>query len=180
VKKFIIISIIVILGLIIFTAGMITGDIRFVATGFATIALPIFYLFIKSLEIKQKSAFELNENKDIALLPITRAILRKRGVKVSFLFAIIGALIIVIISWNFLSNSLFSTTPISVESIINKACAKMDPKTGCKNDPTTIIVPYDANNDGVQGGVNDTLTNLLKKYDCEGDCIKKRCSCPGY
>lgn len=178
-KKFIIISIIY-LGFMVFAAGVILGDVRFVATGFLIIALTIFYLFIKGLEIKQKSAFELDENKDRALLPITRAILRKKSVKVSFLFAIIGAMIIMIISWNFLYNSLFSTSPISVESIINKACMKMDPNSGCKIDPLTITVPYDANGDGVQGGVNDTLTTILKKYDCEGDCIKKRCSCPGY
>lgn len=178
-KKFIIIFIIY-LGFMIFAAGVFLGDVRFVATGFVTIALPIFYLFIKGLEIKQKSAFELNENKDISLLPIARTILRKRSVKVSLLLAIIGALIIMIISWNFLSNSLFSTSPISIESIINKACMKMDPKAGCKVDPSKITVPYDANDDGVKEGANDTLATLLKKYDCEGDCIKKRCSCPGY
>jgi len=178
-KKFIIIFIIY-LGFMIFAAGVILGDVRFVATGFLTIALPIFYLFIKGLEIRQKSAFELNENKDTALLPIAKAILRKRTVKVSLLFAIIGAIIIMIISWNFLSSSIFSSSPISVESIINKACMKMDPNTGCKVDPSKITVPYDANGDGVKEGTNDTLATLLKKYECEGDCIKKRCSCPGY
>jgi len=178
-KKFIIISIIY-LGFMVFAAGVILGDVRFVVTGFLIIALTIFYLFIKGLEIKQKSAFELDENKDKALLPITKAILRKKSVKVSFLFAIIGAMIIMVISWNFLSNSLFSSSPISVESIINKACMKMDPKTGCKANASTIVVSYDANDDGIQGGADDTLAVLLKKYDCEGDCIKKRCSCPGY
>ena len=86
-----------------------------------------------------------------------------------------GALGLVVVM---MQNYFLKPTYISTETAITEGCSILH-RTGCKANPSDIIINYDVNGDDVIGGVNDTLSNLLEIYNCTGSCIKTRCACTG-
>ena len=66
-------------------------------------------------------------------------------------------------------------------AIKNQACAKLVLDTDCVENPSNILVEYDANNDG-EINQSDNLQTLAENfYDCEElECVKRICECPGY
>jgi hypothetical protein len=171
---------IVVIGLLTLANGMIIGDLTWVIAGFVMIFFPVLFKYASQKEKEEKTVFDLNENKDKFLLNLPKTIIRKKDVKLSLILTLFFALIAFVLSWNFLIKYLFSPTSISLENAISNGCIILDPRSGCNKNPDNIIVSYDVNSNGVVGDANDTLSNLLVKYNCTGDCIKKRCSCPGY
>jgi len=174
----IIIFSIVLLGLIVFVISMISGDVRFGIIGIIMIILPSLYWYFKG-EKKEKAVLIFPERKYESILSSSKSLSKKKNIIRVFMTIFIAGIIMGFL-WMWLKNSFSSPSPLSLGGIINSACIELDPRTGCKKNPSQIKVDYDVNGDGVKDGVNDTLSNLLEKYDCSGDCIKRRCGCPGY
>jgi hypothetical protein len=177
-NKIAILSLIV-LGFIIFIIGIILGDVRLNAVGFIIIILTVFYVFLKEKEVKKKSILYYIENKDESVLPLSKSNIKKKEIKISLFLTLFISIVAFALAWNMLSNYLFAPSPLSIENIINKGCTELVRGT-CDKDPSTIVVPYDVNKDGIVGGINDTLSNLLKMSNCTDACIKRRCGCIGY
>jgi len=181
-NKYIIASLsIVIAGFIIFIVGLILSNFILSITGGVMIILPILILKIGEYKEKRKSLLEYMENKDKSLLPLPKTNLKKRlndkrimSMLMSlFITAIIFAFITIL-----LKNYVLGVSDIDLDKAIKDGCAKLNMGGTCITDPSKIIVPYDVNKDGIKGGVDDTLTNLLKMYNCTDSCIRKRCGCP--
>jgi hypothetical protein len=69
------------------------------------------------------------------------------------------------------------------EAIKNQACATLNPRAGCTDDPSTIPVNYDVDGDGNIAIAQDNWQTFADSfYACAGDsaCAKRICSCPGY
>ena len=69
------------------------------------------------------------------------------------------------------------------EAIKNQACVDLNPRAGCTDDPSTISVNFDVDDDGNIAIAQDnwqTFADLF--YGCGGDssCARRICGCPGY
>lgn len=73
------------------------------------------------------------------------------------------------------------------EAIKNQACTDLNPRAGCTDDPSSVWVNYDVNDDGsIDDPATPTNDNFQAFadlfYGCGGDssCARRICSCPGY
>jgi len=175
-NKIIIISAISI-GLIICVTGLILNNFILIVIGPA-IAVLLFILPYIKISRDEKEKIIIPEDKYETILSIKSKQLRKRKKILGYFMAIVLGIIVFSIIWFFLSRYLYTPSSLSMENIVNDGCRKLNPGTGrCEKDPSTIIVDYDVNGDGTVGGIGDTLSAILEKQDCIGDCIKKRCNC---
>jgi len=177
----IIILTLVLVGLVTFAIGMLINNLTVNIAGFLIVTVTLFYKLIKDMVRKEKSAFEYMENKDKSILPLPKATLKRRGVRISHIIAFVISVTVFMLAWNLMTEkTIFNpSSPLYLESVINKGCVEFRPN-GCNSDPSKVTVEYDVNRDGIIGGVNDSLSGLLANYNCTGDCLKRRCSCPGY
>jgi len=175
----IIIFSIVLLGLLIFVISLVSGDVGLGVISVIMIILPPLYLYLKG-KGKEKPVLIYPESKYEPILSSSRPIKEKKKNLITLIMTIFISVVVLGFSWMWLKNSLSTPSPLSLGGVINSACIELDPRSGCKKDPSIITVLYDVDEDGIIGGVNDTLSNLLEKYGCTGDCIKRRCGCPGY
>ncbi len=88
------------------------------------------------------------------------------------------AILILIVLWRAFTLVFSGGSYLDIQSAINDGCNQLEPKKFCRKDPSTIIVNFDVNKDGVVGGQEDTLSALLETQGCVGDCIRVRCGCP--
>jgi len=174
----IIIFSIVLLGMIVFVMSMIYVDTRLGIISVVMITLPSLFWYFRGRKT-EKSVLIFPEEKYESILSSYKPLVKKKNI-IRIIITIFIASIVLGFSWMWLKNSFSSPSPLSLGGVINSACIELDPRTGCRNDPSKIIVNYDVNRDGKRDGVNDTLSELLAKYNCTGDCIKRRCGCPGY
>ena len=171
---------IVTVGLIVFANGIRLGDVIEVGIGFVMIFFPALIKYVSQRDKEEKTSFDLNENRDKVVLNLPKNIIRKKDIKLSLILTLFVSLVAFALAWNFLIKYLYAPTPLSFESAVSAGCTILDPRSGCNKDPAKIIVPYDVNDNKITGDENDNLANLLAKYNCTDDCIRKRCSCPGY
>ena len=166
-------------GLIICIIGIILSNLILIVIGPVIAILLFIFPYIKISKEKKKKLF-IPEDEYETILSVKSKRWKRRSKILGYFMAIIFGLIVFSIIWFFVGRYLSkpSSIPLSMENIINDGCRKLNPGTGhCEKDPSTIIVDYDVNEDGIIGGVDDTLSNLLEKQDCTGDCIKQRCGC---
>lgn len=177
----IIIAIAVSVGLIICIAGVLLNSFILIIVG-PIIAVLLFIIpYIKVSKDEKKKMF-IPEDKYETILSVKSKHWKRKSKIISYFMAIGFGAIVFIIIYFFIGRYLSkpSSIPLSLENTINDGCRKLNPGTGvCEKDPSTIIVNYDVNEDGVKGGDGDTLSKLLESQNCTGDCIKQRCNCLG-
>ncbi len=167
------------IGLIILIAGVILNNITLIFAGPIISVLLFIFSYIKiSKEKRDRMFIPRNEYETILSSRTKKDKKRIQKRFISLFMSITIVLIVFWIIWFFLSSYLYAPSPLATENIINDGCRELNPGTGkCEKDPSEIIVNFDVNEDGIVGGVNDTLSNLLKKDDCTGTCIRERCGC---
>lgn len=168
-------------GFILFTLGILEGDLILSATGGVIAIMVPLILKLKQYQVKRKSILDYAENKDESILPLKRTTLRKDDNKVKVLMMIFIALITLGFTTILMKNYIFEPNYFSLQKAVNDGCTELNMKGNCNKDPSEIMVPLDVNKDGTAGGSGDTLSNLFEKYyNCTGSCVRKRCGCPGY
>ena len=187
-RDIIITIIIVLAGFVIFTIGIVSGDLIWNIIGGIIIVLPPIILKLKDFKKKRKSLIHYIESEDEPILSSKKTRvsfeikekikkLRKFFEKAIIMIFIAG--IAIGLASILMTKYVFKPTYITSEAAVSNGCAILN-MGGCKKDPSEIIVNYDVNGDGKIGGVDDNLSNLLEIYNCTGNCIKRRCGCPGY
>jgi hypothetical protein len=179
--------IIIIAGFIIFTIGIVLGDLIWNVIGVMIIVLPPIILNIKKKK-DRKSLIHYMEEEDESILSSKKTRVRfeikekLKKLRSFFEKAIIMIFIAGIalgLASILMTRYVFKPTHLTSETAIIEACSIYN-RGGCKKDPSEIIINYDVNGDGIIGGVNDSLSNLLELYNCTDNCIKRRCGCVGY
>ena len=69
------------------------------------------------------------------------------------------------------------------EAIKNQACVDLNPRAGCIDDPSTIVVNYDVVDKDTGADLADNWQTFADQfYGCAGDssCARRICGCPGY
>ena len=186
-KSMTVVTILIIVGVAIISTGILLKEFLICIVGGIAIAISPIFVEIKK-KTSKKSMIDYIEKDERPILSSRKETEdveeeeRWKKLKQFFEKIIImvivaaGALGLVIIM---LQDYFLNPTYISIESAITEGCTTLH-RTGCKVDPSEIIINYDVNGDEIVGGVNDTLSNLLAAYNCTGNCIKKRCACSGY
>ena len=168
-------------GFVIFTLGILSGDLTLCATGGLIVILIPTILKLKQYQAKKSSVLDYVENKDESILPLRRTILSRENNKVKALMMIFIALISLGFTSILMKNYIFEPSYFTLQNAVNDGCKVLNIQGVCKADPSQILVQLDVNKDGAVGGVNDTLANLFEKYyNCTGSCVKTRCGCQGY
>ncbi len=174
-KKNILIAIwLLIIGLITFILGINSSEMLLEIIGAILIILSTFFIYVELTKEKEETVIIFPEEGYKPILSTKRK--AKKKIRILFFMSLLVGTIIVIILGNLINTYGFSHPYLSLQDAVNRGCVELS-KRGCK-DPSSIIVLYDVNNDGIIGGKEDTLTNLLAKYNCTGDCVLLRCGCP--
>jgi len=186
-KSMIIVIILIAVGLAIIISGILLGEFLVCIIGGIVIALSPLALEVKKRK-DRKSLMEYMEKDERPILSTRKEVgeieeeerwkkLKQFFEKITIMVIVAaGALGLVVIM---LQNYFLNPTYMSIETAITEGCSILH-RSGCKADPSEIIIDYDVNGDDIIGGVNDTLSNLLGIYNCTGSCIKRRCACTGY
>jgi len=179
--------IIILVGFIIFTIGIVLGDLSWNVIGGLIIFLPPIILEIKKKR-DRKSLIHYMEREDESILSSSKPRIRfeiketlkkiRRFLEKAIIMVFIAGITLGLATI-LMTKYVFQPTHITSETAIIDGCSKLN-RGRCENDPSNIIVNYDVNGNGITGEVEDNLLNLLKMYNCTGDCIKKRCGCIGY
>jgi hypothetical protein len=164
------------LGFIVFTLGLFLsmGILNWI--GGAMITIPVVVLLVKGYEERNSSLLDNMENKDRSVLPTYKANIRRKEI----LPAIMSLLLIIVVVAALgimLKTFFFQLSDIDVDRAIKDGCAKVNMGGSCITAPSSIIIPYDVNNDGVKGGTGDTFLSLMESQNCSESCIMKRCGC---
>lgn len=187
-KKDTAITIIIILaGFVIFSIGIVSGDFVWSVIGGIIIILPPIILNIKRKREK-KSFIHYVETEDKPILSSRKTReefeikeywkrIRKFFEKTFIMIFIAG--VALGLASIMMTKYVFEPSHVTLESALINGCAILN-SGGCNKDPSEIIVNYDVNGDGIIGGIDDNLSNILERYNCTGVCIKRRCGCIGY
>lgn len=168
-------------GFILFTLGILLGDLILCATGGSIAILVPLILKLKETQVKKSSVLDYIQTKDESLLPLKKSVLKKEDNKIKVLMMLFIALIALGFTTILMKNYIFEPNYFTLQQAANDGCTKLNMQGGCKTDPSQIAVSLDVNKDGIVGGVNDTLASLFEKYyNCTDSCVKKRCGCQGY
>jgi len=168
-------------GFIVFTLGILGGDLTLCATGGVIVIMVPLILKLKQYQVKRKSILDYNENKDESLLPLKRTSLRRDDNKIKALMMIFIGLVALGFTSILMKNYIFEPNYFALQKAVNDGCTELNMRGACNKDPSQIMVTLDVNKDGIAGGPGDTLSNLFEKYyNCTGSCVRKRCGCQGY
>lgn len=167
---------IIIVSMAAFVAGIFFNNILLIVLG-GVVSMMVFLYFYLKLR-KEKERFDLPQEKYETVLSMKT----KKSFKISkglltYVLVIVLGIAILIIIYISMKTYLYTPSSLSLENIINEGCRKLNTGSGlCDGDPDKITLNYDVNKDGIVGGVNDTLTNILGS-NCDVLCVKKRCGC---
>jgi hypothetical protein len=166
---------IIIASIAAFVTGIMFNSILLIVPG-GVVSIIVFLYFLLKLR-KEKESFDIPEDKyETVLSPIKKPFKIRKSI-LGYVTVIALGIVVLGISYTSMEKYLFKPSSLSIENMINDGCKKLNMDYGvCERDPSNITVNYDVNNDGIVGGVNDTLSNLLGP-SCDTPCIKRRCGC---
>ncbi len=163
-------------GLIVSVIGVIIKNVILIVLG-PVLSLLLFLLSYMEIKRRRRRIFLPDEKYETILSIKQKHSLNKKHILTVFIYLSISVMCFVVI-WFLLNNYLYTPSSLSMENIINSGCKELSEGIGkCKKDPSTIIVNFDVNEDGVTGGDGDSLSALLKNQNCVDECIKRRCGC---
>jgi L-lactate permease len=167
---------IIIASMAAFVAGIFFNNILLIVLG-GFISMMVFLYFYLKLR-KEKEKFEIPEDKYETVLSMkSKKSFKVRKSFLGYILVIVIGIAVFIIIYGGLKKYLYTPSSLSIENVINEGCRQLNTGTGvCDKDPKNITLNYDVNKDGISGGVNDTLSNILGP-SCDIKCIKSRCGC---
>lgn len=167
---------VIIVSMAAFVGGIFFNNILLIVLG-GFISMMVFLYFYLKLR-KEKEKFEIPEDKYETVLSVkSKRPFKVRKSFIGYFIAIVFAILVFSLIYVFLKNYLYTPSSLSLENVINEGCRKLNTGNGlCESNPNNITVDYDVNKDGIVGGVNDTLSNILGT-SCDSLCVKRRCGC---
>lgn len=167
---------IIIVSIATFVAGIFLNNILLIVLGGGISMMVFLYFYLKLRKDKEK--FDLPQQKYETVLTVKeKKTFKIRKSLLGYVLVIVLGMAVLITIYISMKAYLYTPSSLSLENVINEGCGKLNTGNGlCEGDPNYIIVNYDANKDGIVGGINDTLANALGP-NCDTNCIKKRCGC---
>jgi len=167
---------IIIVSMAAFVAGIFFNNILLIVLG-GVISMMVFLYFYLKLR-KEKERFDLPQEKYETVLSMkSKKSFKIRKSFLTYILVIVLGIAVLIIIYISMKTYLYTPSSLSLENVINEGCRKLNTGNGlCEKDPNNITINYDVNKDGIVGGVNDTLSNILGP-NCDAMCVKRRCGC---
>jgi cell division protein FtsL len=167
---------VIIASMVVFVSGILFNEIWFIVLG-GVVSIIVFLYFYLKLR-KERERFDIPEDKYETVLSMrSKKSFKVRKSLIGYILVIVLGIAILIIIYISMKTYLYTPSSLSIENMINEGCRKLNTGNGlCESDPNNITVNYDVNKDGIIGGVNDTLSNILVP-NCDAMCVKRRCGC---